>query len=79
MSAIRVEVLFAPDCADANAARDAVERVARVAGVAVEIVSTPVPDQDEARPLRCPGSPTIRVAGRDLEPRAEDLEQFGLG
>ena len=79
MTAIQVDLLFAPGCANANAARDAVERVARDAGVAVEIVSTPVPDQAEAKRLRFPGSPTIRVAGRDLEPRAEDLERFGLG
>ncbi len=79
MTAIQVDVLFAPGCANAEAARDAVERVARAAGVAVEIVSTPVSDQAEARRLRFPGSPTIRVAGRDLEPRAEAVEQFGLG
>lgn len=79
MRAIRVEVLFAPGCANAEAARDAVERVARAAGVAIEIVSTTVSDQAEARRLRFPGSPTIRVGGRDLEPRAEAVEQFGLG
>jgi hypothetical protein len=79
MTAIQVDVLFVPGCANEGAARDAVERVARVAGVAVEIVSTPVSDQVEARRLRFPGSPTIRVSGRDLEPRAEAAEQFGLG
>jgi RNase P/RNase MRP subunit p30 len=79
MTAIQVDVLFAPGCASKDAARDAVERVARAAGVAVEIVLTPVSDQAEARRLRFPGSPTIRVAGRDLEPRAEAADQFGLG
>ena len=79
MTAIQVDVLFAPGCANAEAARDAVERVARAAGVAVEIVSTPVSDQAEAKRLRFPGSPTIRVAGRDVEPPAEDLDQFGPG
>ena len=36
------------------------------------VVSTPVADQAEARRLRFPGSPTIRVAGRDRsrEPRS---------
>ena len=79
MGAVRVDVLFAPGCANVEAARDAVDRVARAAGVAVEIISTPVSDQAEARRLRFPGSPTIRVGGRDLEPRAEAVEQFGLG
>lgn len=76
---IQVEVLFAPGCASAEEAREAVERVARAAGVAIEIVSTPVSDRAEARRLRFVGSPTIRLAGRDVEPRAEALEQFGLG
>lgn len=76
---VQVEVLFAPDCANAKAARAAAERVARAAGVSVEVVVTPVADQAEARRLRFPGSPTIRVAGHDVEPRADDVEQFGLG
>jgi hypothetical protein len=79
MSVVQVEVLFAPDCANAEAARAAVERVARAAGVSVEVVVTPVVDQAAARRRRFPGSPTIRVAGRDLEPRAGGVEQFGLG
>jgi hypothetical protein len=79
MSVVQVEVLFAPDCANSEAARTAVKRVARAAGVSVEVVVTPVADQAEARRLRFPGSPTIRVAGRDLEPRADAVEQFGLG
>lgn len=79
MRAIRVEVLFAPGCASAAAARDAVGRVARLTGVDVEIVSTPVADGAEARRLRFPGSPTVRVAGQDVEPRAAALEQYGLG
>jgi hypothetical protein len=79
MSVIQVEVLFAPGCASAAAAREAVERAARASGVAVEVVSTPVLDEAEAKRLRFPGSPTIRVAGRDVEPRAEALAQFGLG
>jgi len=79
MTAIRVEVLFAPECASAGPARDAIERVACAAGVDIEVVSMPVADGAEARRLRFPGSPTVRVAGQDVEPRAAALEQYGLG
>ena len=79
MTAIRVEVLFAPECASAGPARAAVERVARAAGVDIEAVSMPVADGAEARRLRFPGSPTVRVSGQDVEPRAAALEQYGLG
>jgi hypothetical protein len=32
-----------------------------------------------AQALRFPGSPTIRVRGRDLQPQAEERGDFGLG
>jgi hypothetical protein len=37
-------------------------------GVACEIELREVHDQDEAEELRFPGSPTIRVDGRDVDP-----------
>ncbi len=35
--------------------------------------------QAEAEELRFPGSPTIRVAGHDVDPEAETLADYGLG
>jgi hypothetical protein len=79
MSTIRVEVLFTQDCPNADAARAAVERAARAVRVPIAITSTLVSGEAEARHLRFPGSPTVRVAGRDVEPGAEAIEQFSLG
>lgn len=79
MSAVAVEVLYTPSCPHWEAARDAVARVARAAGIEVEIVATVVETQEEAVDSRFLGSPTVCVGGHDVEPRAEGLEQFGLG
>ncbi len=79
MTAIRVEVLWSSGCPHVDAAREAVLRVARAAGLTVELAGTEVVTQDEARERRLPGSPTVRVEGRDVEPGADSRGDFGLG
>ena len=37
-----------------------------------------VASQRKAEALKFPGSPTVRVNGRDIEPEAEMLSHFGL-
>jgi hypothetical protein len=34
---------------------------------------------EAARALRFPGSPTVRVRGRDVQPEAEERTDYGLG
>ncbi len=79
MSAVQVKVLHTSECPHWAAARDVATRVARAAGVEVEIVATPVETQAEAAELRFLGSPTVRIDGHDVESGAEALEDFGLG
>jgi hypothetical protein len=79
MSRIEVEVLSSPSCPSRETAVDAVRRVAEEAGVVVALTERVVATEEEARALRMPGSPTVRVAGRDVEPEAEAREDFGLG
>ena len=79
MRPVEVEVLSSPSCPSRDAVVDAVRRVAEEAGVVVALTERVVGSDDEARALRMPGSPTVRVAGRDVEPGAEALEDFGLG
>ena len=38
-----------------------------------------VSTREEAETLRIPGSPTVRVHGRDLQPIAEETADYGLG
>jgi hypothetical protein len=79
MRRVEVEVLTSPSCLSREAAVDAVRRVAERAGVVVQLTERVVAGDEEARALRMPGSPTIRVAGRDVEPGTEARDDFGLG
>ena len=79
MEPVVVEVLHAPGCGSRQAARDLVEAVARREGVPITLTEREVRTPAEARELGFPGSPTVRVAGRDVEPGAEAREDFGLG
>jgi hypothetical protein len=73
-----VEVLFIEDCPNYAAALALVERVAAELYVAPDIRVIEVRSPDEARALRFLGSPTIRVAGRDVEPGAERRRDFAI-
>jgi hypothetical protein len=48
-------------------------------GLKALVVETIVGSAAEAETLRFPGSPTVRVNGRDVEPQAEVKEDYGLG
>ena len=79
MEPVAVEVLHAPGCGSRQAARVLVEAVAQREGVPIALTEREVRTPTEARELGFPGSPTVRVAGRDVEPGAEAREDFGLG
>lgn len=73
-----VEVLFVDGCPNRERAADAVREVARDLGVAVEVAEVEVRNADDARRLRFFGSPSVRVAGLDVEPAARDCAAHGL-
>ena len=66
-----VEVLITPGCPHRDAAIALARRVCEPLSGKTEIQVIQVPDQAAAERLRFPGSPTIRVDGRDIEPGAE--------
>ena len=45
-------------------------------GVHPEVTLVDVPDAEAAKRLRFLGSPTVRVDGHDVEPGADEREQF---
>ena len=55
-----------------------VERLSGEIGLDPEIRVLDVPDQEAAQRLRFLGSPTIRVGGRDVDPRAEERSDYAL-
>ena len=77
--AVAVEILYAPGCPHLQDVRARLTALAGEEGVAIAVRETPVETVDQAQERRFPGSPTVRVEGRDVEPGAEALELFGLG
>jgi hypothetical protein len=76
---IPVEILHTAGCGNWRGARDAVSRVAEERGVAVAVSERVVDTPQAAQTLRFPGSPTVRLRGRDLQPEVEARQDYGLG
>jgi hypothetical protein len=55
-----------------------VERVCRELAIEPKVRMVDVPDAETAVRLRFLGSPTVRVDGRDVEPGAEQRDDFML-
>lgn len=71
---MRVELLRFAGCPSAAAAEERLRRALAGAGIGAEIERISVETDEQARGLRFPGSPTIRVDGGDLFPGAEGGE-----
>ena len=72
----RVDVLYFEGCPNHERARAMVEEIAADLSMTPEIRLVEVPDAEAAVRMRFLGSPTIRVAGRDVEPGADERESF---
>jgi len=64
----RIDFYWWEGCPSHPEALALVERVLAERGLSVEIVQHEVKTDDEAEELAFPGSPTIRVDGRDIDP-----------
>jgi hypothetical protein len=71
-----IEVLYVPGCSNHQAAIDRLRNALRSAAINAPIQEIAVTDDAMARQLKFPGSPTIRVDGRDVESNAQD--SYGL-
>jgi len=74
-----VEVLYVQDCPHYPATLALVERVRAEVGVDTELHTSLVADQAAAVQARFPGSPTVRVDGRDVEPGSEPATEYVVG
>ena len=64
---VRIEILTRGDCENRGMALSVVERVVAETGVPAEIEVVEVETLAHARKLLFPGSPTVRVDGRDVD------------
>ena len=79
MSGIEVEVLHTETCPTWRATALRIRELADSEALAVDLAVSTIKTLDEAAEHRFVGSPTVRVDGRDVQPEAERLEDFGLG
>jgi hypothetical protein len=75
---VTVELLYFDGCPNHGALLQRLERLLRAARVSAKIELRRIPDDDAAQRERFLGSPTVRVDGRDVEPGADDRDDFGL-
>ncbi len=67
-----VELLYWEGCPSYPEARELLEDVLRDRGADAEIRMREVTTREEAVELHFPGSPTIRIDGRDVDPAGAD-------
>jgi hypothetical protein len=79
VSGIAVEVLHTEACSTWRATALRIQELADGESLAVDLAASTIKTLDEAAEYRFVGSPTVRVDGRDVQPEAERLEDFGLG
>ena len=73
-----VELLHFDGCPHWRQAAAAVDEAARITGVGVDVRSSGVSSPDDALRRHFLGSPTVRIEGRDVEPRAERRSDYAL-
>ncbi len=65
---MRIDFLFWRGCPSHPEARELLRAVLAARGIEAEVVEHEVMTDEEALELAFPGSPTIRVDGRDVDP-----------
>ncbi len=76
---MEIELLVAPGCSSHLPCQEMLHRLREQVAPAARLKVTVVDSPEAARRLRFPGSPTLRIDGRDLEAGAEQAGNFGLG
>jgi hypothetical protein len=75
---MKIEVLHVPDCPNHAIALERLREILANESFQADISEVLVTDETTAQSLKFPGSPTIRINGRDIEPPDEKMASFGL-
>ena len=73
-----IEVLYVEGCPNSRGTLALVERVRAELGIDAELRTTLIRDQAAADRAGFPGSPTVRVDNRDVEPGSEPPAKYTL-
>jgi hypothetical protein len=74
-----IEVLYVQDCPHYPGTLALVERVRAELGIDAQLRTALIDDQAAADQARFPGSPTVRIDGRDVEPGSEPTTEYTVG
>jgi hypothetical protein len=75
---MKVELLYITDCSNYEMALRLLKQALRENGLSEAVSEIEVHDFEQAGVLAFPGSPTIRVDGKDLEAAMPEQNQYGL-
>jgi hypothetical protein len=75
---MRVELLYFEGCPNYRGLLPRLRETLARAGVSDEIELRPVESIEEAERERFLGSPTVRVDGRDVDPKAAERTDYGI-
>lgn len=71
------ELLYFDGCPSWHQALENLRQALTLHGLGMQVSLIQVKDQANADELRFPGSPTLRISGKDLFP--EDADEYGFG
>ncbi len=75
---MKIEVLYVPNCPNHAVALERLREVLAGESLEAHLNEVLVSSAAMAQSLRFPGSPTIRINGRDIEPQEKATASFGL-
>ncbi len=75
---MEIDLLFAPGCSSLGKTEELIKRLLDELAPQAKLRLKEVSTQKKAEALKFPGSPTIRVNGKDIEPDADKKANFGL-
>ena len=79
VSVPKLDLLFSPGCGAIESTVTMVKEALRELALAADVSEIMVDTAYKARELRFLGSPSIRFNGRDIEPGADERQDYGLG
>lgn len=75
---VQIRVLYAEGCANTPPTLELLRKVAQDLRIPINVEMVSIGTQEQARELRCLGSPTVQIEGLDIEPSSRDSLAFGL-
>ena len=78
-SVVKLELLFSPGCGAIESTVSMVREALGELDLAADVSEIMVDTEEKSRELKFLGSPSIRFNGRDIEPGADERQDYGLG